>query len=394
MLAVPFPTAFATTMKSWREVTVLDLLDGRILIRPLQQKNKELAGFIVSHCPELLEYTFADPESQLSKKAFLLLCNRSKAIVRALLRNDLFLVKATEVLMKLDVSLCLVSRLAILSGNIIAKSDPTTDLIAFLLPLLRFIEVPSVFSLFTDMCTPSCRFANLQAILVQAKFSRLVSSEFQGNGSSEKIVNLTAVVHNCLTNPIFHPSFASEPILCAISRLLISGDVAVMNLAWQVIVCACNEVTVSKMLDIKKLALTMVSKIETLHIFHTSAIELLGKIVRYAPGWFEEGQGNELMQVLVRIILDFPNATNLIAAAFRCIRYAAKSGRFLGLVLTGVFPVLIGQAEGGARTTAAAMSLELLADAWESRRENKSVKTFLKKNRVFSGFLQQKFGNV
>jgi hypothetical protein len=49
------------SQKTWRELTVLDLLEGEVSIQPIQPKNKEVCTFIASNCPELIDYAFSDP---------------------------------------------------------------------------------------------------------------------------------------------------------------------------------------------------------------------------------------------------------------------------------------------------------------------------------------------
>jgi hypothetical protein len=375
----------------WRELSVLEVLSGKHIIRATQTKNKELEAYVAHHSAELLEHAFSNPEEAVSKNAFLLLSQRSKVIVDSMFQDDVFLVKATDVLMKPEVPACLISRLATLFANVIMKSDSRMgDSIGFLLHLLRFVSEASVFEMFIDLCAPVANLTRFQLILVQARFSGFVVNEFQKAGSNEKMANLCSIVHRCLENPILHASFATEAMLSCVSPLLQSGDIEVLNQAWQAISIACNEVTVSKMMDLKDLALETISKIGDLHLYHACAVDLLTMAVRYAPAWFGETQREDLIRALVHAIDSFPNATNLIAAVFRCLRNAAKSSYFLGLVLLIGFPVLITHAQATTRNSASAFATEFLAAAWQSRGDSKVVKQFLMTNQPFIQLVQQK----
>jgi hypothetical protein len=382
--AVPYST-------TWRDLTVPDVLEGKFGIKLIQPKNKDFATFIAIHCSELLDYAFSDPTISFSTRAFLLLSNRSKIIAAALLQNDRLFVKATDVLGNREASPCLVSRLATLFGIVLAKGDSRlTDSVGFVLPLLRFIADPNVSGLFVDLCTASPRLMAIHAVLAQTRFSLLVLNEFRGEPTCDKIANLCSIVHICLKNPILHPSFANEATHSVLSKFLDSSNGEVQNQAWQALSCACNEVTVSKMFDLKERALAVLSKIDRLTVVHVSAVDLLAGIVKYAPGWIDEAQRKEFIQTLLGLIRDFPNATNLMSAVFRCLRNATKSAKFLALVLMMVFPALIATANATERTSASAQAMEFLAAAWEFRRDNKVVKQFLTTNQTFCKFFQQK----
>jgi hypothetical protein len=50
----------------------------------------------------------------------------------------------------------------------------------------------------------------VQTLLVQTEFSRFLLNEFDDNAPIDKLINLSALVHVCLKNPVLRDSFANE----------------------------------------------------------------------------------------------------------------------------------------------------------------------------------------
>jgi hypothetical protein len=96
-------------------------------------------------------------------------------------------------------------------GNLfLAADNRLPDTISFLWQFLRFIEIPSVFSLFVSICAIDRSLIPVQELLVLTEFSRFLLNEFDDNAPIDKLINLSALVHVCLKNPVLRDSFANE----------------------------------------------------------------------------------------------------------------------------------------------------------------------------------------
>jgi hypothetical protein len=378
--------------RALQSLSVADVLKAQTEIRPLERKNKELCNFIASHSAELLDLAFSTCSSDLAKRAFLLLSNPSKPVVRALFANSLFFVKATEVLTSDHPPDVFISRLSSLFEDTIIKTDyPLSESVGFLSQLIRFIDEPSVFSLFRSVFGSPEQLRDLQAVLVQTRFSLLILNEFNSKPSIAKLSNLCALLHVCLGNPALHTSFANEKTLEKLTGLVPSNDVLLLNQVWQALSETVNDVTVSKLGGLTKTAMGVFADPPgELHIYHVCAVDFLAKVIKCAPATFDDEQRPLVVLRIVGLIGRFPNATNLIGAVFRFVRNAAKSSRFLGLIVTIGFPVIVEQAASGARTSATARALEFLADAWRAREESRLVLQFLTNDQQFRKGAQQK----
>jgi hypothetical protein len=292
---------------------------------------------------------------------------------------DLFFIKATEILAKQTVSTLLVSRLSTLLNTIVMKQrSGYTDSIGFLIQLLRFIDEPSVFSMFSSICSVSPKLTALQSVIAASNFAPLILSEFNGELSTEKLANLCAIVRVCLKNPILEREFATDSSLQKLLSLLNRDDILLQNQLWQALSALCTPVTFSKMADVQVRAIQILeTSFLSLHMYHVCAFDFLGKYIYFAPNGFSEADATAIFNLVLRAAIAFPDATNLITSMFRFLRTAMHSIRFQADILTALVPIFTLLADSRHRTAIVAGSRQFLADLEVYRRTDRDVDRFL-----------------
>jgi hypothetical protein len=240
-----------------------------------------MTSFLVRNCSSLLDFALSESDMDLGRKSFFLLSKKvSSKVVHALLEADLFFVKATEVLSGQSVSSLIISRLSALLNAIVVKQKSCyTETIGFLFQLLRFIDDPSVFSLFSAICGVADNMAELQLGLSRTNFATLVLREFEGNYvPDEKLANLCALVNVCLNNRILAANFTGERFIAAFAGLLSRDDLLLRNQLWAAVVSLCGGSTWHRMSEFQSCALEILQPTFTdLHMYHVCACDFVGK---------------------------------------------------------------------------------------------------------------------
>jgi hypothetical protein len=130
--------------------------------------------------------------------------------------------------------------------------------------------------------------------------------------------------------------------------------------------------------------------ITTLHVSHVCAFDFLAKYLRFAPALFTEVQGFAVLNVILRLTAQFPDATNLVGSMFRFLR-AGLLAAHLRMDIVAIFvPILIVNAESASRTAVVASSRLFLADLEASRGGNAEVDQMLRASTDFREFRAQR----
>jgi hypothetical protein len=340
----------------------------------------------------LLSVALSQEPSPLRDRAFVLLSNCSRAVVAALIQNDLFFLRATEILASEKHESFAISRLASLFDAIVMKVRGSfVECVGFLFQMMNFIDESSVFSLFSSVCSVSPKLAELQRILATSGFANLLLNEFGSSDNDSRVMNLCAVIKVCLQNPVLRTSFTTEKVINKLSSLLETKNVLLLNQIWQAISVLCAEVTVSKMKSLQDRAFEILKiDFKDLHMYHVCAMDLLANVLKYSPNMFEADDAKQMMRIALRLLVEFPNATNLMGSVFKFLRSAIRSSGLLMTVVRTIVPVLVILSESGERTSAAAYSLQFLGDIETSRENNNVVNNYLSEDKQFSVFVKDR----
>jgi hypothetical protein len=369
--------------------SVVDFLRNQIDFSQLRLPIKSFHSYLAAHCQDLLDYALSEADFDLGSKAFVLLSMASRTVVKALVEADLFFVKATEVLASQNVSSVIVNRLSTLLNTIIVKQrSGYTESIGFLIQLLRFVEEPCVFAMFTSICSASPKLTALQSVVASSNFASLILAEFGGDSSTEKLANLCAIVRVCLKNPTLESEFSTDACRNTLFGLLDRDDLILRNQLWQALSSLCNQTTFAKMEGLRQPAVaTLQTCFSGMHMYHVCAFDFIGKYLYFAPDGFSDTEELAIFNIMLRAMIEFPDATNLITSMFRFLRTALKSDLFQDDILGALVPILIVFSEANERTAIGASSREFLADIEVYRTKNKEIHRALLANLEYREYL-------
>ena len=355
--------------------------------KPTEQCKK----FVLRNCHKLLDIALNPSEGEHSKKAFYLLTTSSAKTVEALIKDDTFFMKATEILASKEIDTVVISRLSCLFGHILTNlKGSLTECICFVMQFLKYVEDPSVFGLFCLILDANAAVKEIPTLLAKSSFASLIVTEFTEEASNEKIANLVAIVKLCLKHRILGASFRNERVMNRLISLLDSIDMMVLNQVWQALGALCCDATATKMSGLLEDALESVRDVNSLHMYHIFACDFIGKMLYYAPGCVNAEAKRRIVNVALELMEKYPNSTNLMGSVFRILRSGVKNHVLLQAVMQRVVPVLVFHAGATERTALAANATQFIADMEESRKNNKAENQALKDDKVYSKFTATK----
>jgi hypothetical protein len=138
-----------------------------------------------------------------------------------------------------------------------------------------------------------------------------------------------------------------------------------------------SKVFASKMAGLVPALLERFRKIAELGTHHVHAFHFLGQLVRHWPICFDQEVTSEVLNIILKLMFRFPEATHLQNAVFRFLRNAVKFDPLLRAVFEVLFPVLVEEAQLDARNALTANARSFLVDVEHSRAKCKFVDRFL-----------------
>jgi hypothetical protein len=192
-----------------------------------------------------------------------------------------------------------------------------------------------------------------------------------------------------LQNPVFRVEFESEKFMFKIVGYLRASDTRLLHAVWQTLASLCSKTFASKMTDLVGIAIKALCDISQLQCYHIAVLDFLGQCIRFCPASFDARQWAEVLDLVVKVIIMFPESSNMMASLFRLIRSTVRCPHMFKFVLELIVPLVILCAKSERRNAAKANAISLLADIQESRKNCKAVDTFLKNDIHFTAFVAQ-----
>lgn len=379
-------------------------------------------------------------KNDISRKAFLILSNSPKKVMRKLLIDGNFLIKSTIVLEQLHrytsfiLAKELVSRIASIFNNIIIKTKDRNiiiDSIGFLTQMIPFIEDESVFNFFCLVVSTEDDFKEMQLFLSQVNLYDFLINELPNEKETnfEKEKNIFHIIKICLQNPILQSSFQKEEVLNKLFDRLKKrkyiftnlqkqsdyGDkkIAILNEIYESLSFLVCKKLIDKMnplfsqsIEIIKLFYNSIYTMPNADItsidccahkfirkYHICVFDLISKVGVLKADIINEDSQNILIKTIERIIHVFPNSTNLIVAAFRVVKSSLHSSTFATKMVDSLMPLMISLAKSKTKTASSAAATHFLADMEHTKKVSKMISNFLTLNEEYMSFYNSCFKN-
>ena len=134
----------------------------------------------------------------------------------------------------------------------------------------------------------------------------------------------------------------------------------------------------------------MNKKFEDLKEFRVSALELITKILTYAPLSFDLLLQTSMPQMLIHLVLKFPYSTFLHSAFLKFVQNGLKREDFALKIVGCYTPVIIDIAEESNNRVLIPFCMKMLDMFLELSKTNKNVETMLKETSELKSFIKGK----
>ena len=372
-------------------LTLRDFLSRKVSAADAHTADAQYDKLISDSREELLSLALSDKGLDVNDKAFFLLCKPSKTIARILTHDNLFGLYASAIMTDPRCTPVIVGRIAsILKYILLTRGHETERMVALLSRLLTFVNNTSVVDMFCDILSPAK--PKITDALENSSFPSLLLRAIATCEDDFKLAELLLVLQNALKCVGLSDCFANRKTVQLLMNLTTKDDVFVKGRLWAAMFELCSDDTAKLMQEPVNYAISAIAApYSTLHMFHTYMVDFLARAILYCPKLFKSHL-DILSQVLCRLILQFPNATNLQAAIFRVITSCYPTPKYIQVVLGALIPVIVYLARSEQRTAAAAFSTYLITEIGLKRRKDSNIRAVVAKSadyyHCYSSFIE------
>lgn len=302
-----------------------------------------------------------------------------------LLDGDLIYTKATDALAH-DPPPHLISRVAnILLCILNTTYEPNSICVNLFLQLLPFLDNSGVLDLYISVTQSSSPMIKFHKMLLNSLFADLFLLEVDGNCSPEKYASLCRIVRHASKNPIIGPSFRRDVFVDRLAVLSLSDNLFLRHNVWQALSTMTQDDTAPYLRSVVPLALNIITEpFQEIHSYIVCALDFLTKLLNIENKNEAEYHNRQIQGTFTRLMVDFPDSTNLQCSLFRLIRSALKWETFAKYLFPQICPVLLEIASYETHSAAKMNCLCLINDIVEG---GKSFQlTVLNNNPEFSDF--------
>lgn len=198
--------------------------------------DAEIFKTIANNRDIILDMAFSNDVDPLHMKAFVLLCNISPALRQEFLKQDRIFIKISKVLHEKPVPDVLISRIAtVLQSFIFGIPKTSIDSVGLLVFFIPYLELQTVFDLFSSITSPNYQLPELTDVLSKLKFEESLLTELKNNPSPSKKGHIFYIIRNCSKNPCFADKFHTQKVIDTLSDQIPCDDDYSNGNLWQAI---------------------------------------------------------------------------------------------------------------------------------------------------------------
>lgn len=338
-----------------------------------------------------LELALSDKDLETGARAFMLLGKVASPVLEMLFHEDLFLVHTTEVLFSDKPNMCLISRVATLLGNILSSfPGKSAECCGFIFKIVEFAGEPGVFDLLHRICENNGKMEATQASLVEAGFADLLISTLERDDLDEHAVaGIFRIIREAAENTKMKDSIRTNKMIRAIRIHTKSKSTHVLNELWRALASVTYSGNGEEAATLVPIAIDHVSDFYTTVLrHHIFAVEFLSKMMALKSDGMRTCLDHQLQEVILRLIVQFPESSNLMGSVFRFLRAAFQWDEFISVMADKFIPVLVAVASAKQRTAASAQSMSILADLKNRRAQSPLLTKALEKFDEFYEFTE------
>ena len=342
---------------------------------------------------DLLDLCLSEEETEMTNRAFMVFLRTNQKLIQAFLKDDTFYSHASAIIFSESPSRSAISRVATLLTNMITTfPEKSEECCGFIFKLVEFCDEPGVFDLIHKICESNSTMYEAQAGLVEANFAGVLIQELKmENSEAQKTVAVLRAISEACENPIMRASVQTVDMMKVMEELMERGDSEIKNELWGTLVAVVCKENMEEAVQFIQMAMdNVVDFYEQVMRLHVFSIEFLTKMISLRSPASKAVFNPQMEQSMVRLIVQFPDCSNLMGAVFRFIKAGIRWREFTVPTLEVFVPVMTAEAGSRVRNAAAAQCMVLLDELDAHRGKEKELEAALAGIDVFDEFCGQR----
>lgn len=351
------PTFELQEMLMSPETSIEDVLKLPYITRVANMKLPRFQSFMIERSRDLLRLAFSPERSSESTGAFRVLASGDRTFLATVLADNSFCDWATELLSNPNPPQFLIGRLSALTLTaFICLPDAAVESCGYIYRLLPYCENPTVFNLFQTLTSSDENVGPAQTWLKNMGFAEYIEREAsaidhahrpeKGNAFKDPVFNracyMYILIASSCESPTLAPEFQKKSIVACLKECFENQPDFVTTAQWRAIVAITCEATAYEMLHFVPIAVDMLAEqFSKLLEYRVLALQFLTKMVQLAPLAFDLLMEKQMPQMLIYLVLRFPNSTILHNAFVRFVEVGVEQGKFTAEIVNIYVPVLV-----------------------------------------------------
>ena len=376
--------------------TLETILKLPYILKVANMKLPMLYEFLIARINEILRLTFSPERSAESTNAFKVMACGDHRYLQTVLENGSYCDVATEMLSHKDVQPFLIGRLSALTlSALVHYPDIAGPSCAFSYHLLPYCENPTVFNLFQTLTSSDENVGPAQKWLKDMGFAEYLEREVGaidykhksecGNVFKDHIFNKACyffvLIASSCESPILAEAFRKASLVECLRPAFEDQPDFVTTARWRAIVAITCEKTAPNMLQFVDTAVTLLTEtFEKLREYRVSALLFLTKMVQVAPLTFDLLMEKQMPQMLIYLVLRFPNSTILHNAFVKFVEVGTEQGKFTSELVNIYVPVLITYGETNDNRILKPCCIKIMNLFIQAAKKNPQIATMLEEH--------------
>ena len=310
-----------------------DILSHPEVFRCYSAGNFVLMGYLKKNIKTLFRLAMSDSTEISSLNAYKMLTLVSNQLTQDVINNNLLLTFFPQIFENGEVNEIVASRYSVAASVILAADvNMASQSVQIFAKLLDFVHILSVYYLLQAPFTFPERFTTTRADILKLELHRQISDRISRvdasvinpnnlmDKTSEKLIAWYRILKSGIESEYFKKEYVSDPTLEALCN---RSDVpqCVLDAKWSAIAAFCKKADpICCMVFLTRATEIITTKSKVLYPHMVYAVDVLTELCHVSPNVLE----NDFLQNVLRLLLDFPDATFLHLSVIRFIESVSK----------------------------------------------------------------------
>ena len=366
------------------------IIENKTILPP-----QEFNLFVQNNYFDIFELAVTPPNTEESSLSFNIVSNFNNNLINSLSTNSKFYDIINSILELDCIDNVFIMRCSSILQSVILQDQIYNDeIVNTFLAFFPYMDNSAVFDLYYTVLDEK---ANLTKFWNALKSSDLLQKLFlhvrsiiNGNQNLEEIVDYLLIFRLLSKNEVFkieleNKKAIQEFMLVDSKQEMFDSNISlqVSNIFWSIISSLCTSNTFSYMLPLFEKSIIILSEpYLEIHIYHVCALDFMGKFISNWPNAFEK-RFVQFLHVFSRLLIQFPDSSNLQASIARFICVIIKYNQFHDALIEIFLPLVVSIAQSENRNAASANCAFILHQISALKNSYPKLKHFCQKSEYY-----------